>query len=97
MADEGYATGRPTPPATPTHERKGFVERAWDVQHRLEQRTRRFGSGRYARVLKMARKPEPDEYRRTATIVAIGLLVIGLIGFLIYLFMDWMSDTLGIL
>ena len=94
MAEEAYGTPRPTQPATPS---KGFVERAWDLQHRLEQRTRRIGAGRYARVLKMARKPEPEEYHRTAGIVALGLFIIGLIGFAIFLFMEWLSGTLGIL
>lgn len=76
---------------------KGFVDRAWDTQHRLEQRTKRFGSGRYARVLKMARKPEPEEFRRSAIIVGIGLLIIGIIGFVIMMLMELMNRALGVL
>lgn len=99
MAQQGYGTGRGTAKGTgaPTSSGdKGFVDKAWDVQHRLEQRTKRFGSGRYARVLRMARKPEPEEFRRTSIIVAIGLIVIGAIGFAILLLMEGLNGLLGI-
>lgn len=94
MANEvGYGAGAKK---GSSGEQKGFVDRAWDVQHRLEQRTKKIGSGRYARVLKMARKPEPEEFRRTSIIVGIGLAIMGLIGFIIFLLMDLMNAALGI-
>jgi protein transport protein SEC61 subunit gamma-like protein len=39
----------------------------------------------YIRVLKISRKPDKDEFLITAKICAIGVLVIGLIGFIFYL------------
>ena len=85
-----------SPKGTPGGGRKGVVERAWDVQHRLEHRAKRFGSGRYARVLKMARKPEPHEYRQALLIVALGLGLIGFIGFTIWLLTGFIWGLLGI-
>lgn len=98
MADDvGYGTGsQKGGSAGGSSSEKGFVDRAWDAQHRLEKRTKRIGSGRYARVLKMARKPEPEEFRRTSIIVAVGLLIIGFIGFVIFLLMDLLSRALGV-
>ncbi|WP_296798219.1 protein translocase SEC61 complex subunit gamma [uncultured Methanobrevibacter sp.] len=37
------------------------------------------------RVLKVARKPDADEYFEFAKITAIGILIIGLVGFVIVL------------
>lgn len=39
----------------------------------------------YKRVLKIATKPSKEEFLSTVRICTIGILVIGLIGFLIYL------------
>lgn len=71
-----------------------FVDRAWDAQHKLEKKMGAISKGRYARVLKMARKPEPDEFRRSALIVLVGIAVIGFIGFLVYLLMDWVQKAI---
>jgi len=38
----------------------------------------------YKRVLKIAKKPGWDEFRDTIRIVAIGFIVVGVIGFLLY-------------
>lgn len=93
MGSEPTVTGRGK---GPTPGRKGVVERAWDLQHRFEHRAKRFGSGRYARVLKMARKPEPQEYQQALLIVAIGLGLIGFIGFTIWLLTGYLWGWLGI-
>ena len=37
------------------------------------------------RVLKVARKPDKDEYFDFAKVTTLGIIVIGLIGFVIYL------------
>lgn len=71
------------------------MEKAWDAQHRVERRISAIGKGRFARVLRMARKPEPDEYRQTASIVLVGIAVVGGIGFAIYLFMSWFMGVVG--
>lgn len=39
---------------------------------------------KYIRVLKLARTPTRDEFTKIATVAAVGVLLIGLIGFLIY-------------
>jgi protein transport protein SEC61 subunit gamma-like protein len=50
----------------------------------MEERARRFGKGKYGRVLKMARKPTRDEFNKTCLIVGLGIILIGSLGFLIY-------------
>ena len=37
------------------------------------------------RVLKVSRKPDAKEYRELAKVVSIGVLIIGVIGFVIFL------------
>jgi protein transport protein SEC61 subunit gamma and related proteins len=67
---------------------KTFLERSWALQDRIERRWESIGRGRIARVLRMARKPESDEFRQSAFIVLVGIAVIGGIGFFIYLLMS---------
>jgi len=43
---------------------------------------------KYFRVLKLARTPSREEFTKIATVAAAGVLLIGLIGFIIYLFFD---------
>ena len=40
---------------------------------------------KYFRVLKLARTPTREEFTKIATVAAAGVLLIGLIGFIIYL------------
>jgi protein transport protein SEC61 subunit gamma-like protein len=39
--------------------------------------------GTYTRVLRLARKPDTKEYTQVAKITGLGILVIGLVGFII--------------
>jgi protein transport protein SEC61 subunit gamma-like protein len=73
----------------------GLVGRAWAAQKNLEGRIQQLTRGRVARVLKMARKPEPEEFRQSATIVLVGIAVIGALGFFTYLFMAWLLVAIG--
>ncbi len=77
-----------------------FIKKAWDIQNALEKRVQRIGKGKYGRVFKMARHPEPEEYNRTAEICGIGIFIIGFIGFLIMLIAThlapWIAQQLGI-
>ena len=41
---------------------------------------------KYMRVIKLARTPTREEFTKIATVAAAGILVIGLIGFMIYEF-----------
>ena len=43
---------------------------------------------KYIRVLKLARTPSREEFTKIATVAAAGILLIGLIGFIIYLFFE---------
>jgi protein transport protein SEC61 subunit gamma-like protein len=67
----------------------GIVEKGWDVQRRVEERAKRLGKGRFGRVLKMARKPTTEEYSRVVMITGLGLVLIGLAGFVIYWVMKY--------
>ncbi len=42
----------------------------------------------YVRVLKMASTPSREEFLQVAKIAGIGILIVGAIGFLIFLVMD---------
>ena len=80
-------------------EHKGFVDKAWAVQHKIEERQQRIGKGKYGRVLKMARKPTNEEVQKTAKIVGLGIVLIGALGFVIYIIRElvapWILKALG--
>lgn len=40
---------------------------------------------KYIRVLKLARFPKRDEYSKIALVAAAGVLVVGMMGFIVYL------------
>ena len=79
---------------------KTFIEKAWSLQHRIEARRNRIGKGKYGRVLKMARKPTNEEYVKTSKITFAGILLIGGLGFLVWLIATqlapWIAESLGI-
>ncbi|RLF47886.1 MAG: protein translocase SEC61 complex subunit gamma [Thermoplasmata archaeon] len=62
-----------------------IVRRSWDVQERIEDKFKGIGKGKYGRVLKMARKPDRDEYSKTLKVTGAGMAIIGGLGFLIWL------------
>jgi len=78
---------------------ESFIDRAWELQHRIEAKQQRIGKGKYGRVLKMARKPTNEEYEKTSKIVGLGILVVGALGFLIYILKElavpWIMEALG--
>ena len=59
-------------------------DKAEETQQKIELRVREIGRGKWGRVLKMARKPDSEEYIKTCKLAAIGLILIGALGFLIY-------------
>lgn len=65
-----------------------IIEKSLQVQKGIERRTKNLGKGKYGRVLKMARKPSTDEYKKTLQITGIGLVIIGALGFVIFLFWE---------
>jgi protein transport protein SEC61 subunit gamma-like protein len=80
-------------------EHKGLIGKAWVVQHKIDERQQRIGKGKYGRVLKMARKPTSDEYEKTAKITGLGIMLIGALGFVIYIIRElvapWILKALG--
>jgi len=76
------------------------MEKAWDLQNNLEARRSRIGKGKYGRVLKMARKPTNEEFVKTSKITFVGILLIGGLGFLIFLIVSevapWIAGMLGL-
>jgi protein transport protein SEC61 subunit gamma-like protein len=87
---------KPAPVHTPPPgAQAGFVDRAWTVQDRMTKRWEGMGKGRIARVLRMARKPEPEEFRQSALIVLVGIAIIGALGFFTYLFMSWLLKAIA--
>ena len=72
-----------------------IVERSQDIQDGIEERVKRVGKGKYGRVIKMARKPTDDEFNKTVTVVAIGIILIGGMGFAIYLIMKYGPKLFG--
>ena len=79
---------------------RSFVDKAWDLQHNIEARQKRIGKGKYGRVLKMARKPTNEEYGKTSKITGAGIMLVGGLGFLIFLIAKqiapWIAEMLGL-
>ena len=84
-----------------TSDQKDIIDKAWDLQHDLEARQKRIGKGKYGRVLKMARNPTNEEYSKTSKITGLGIILVGGIGFLIYLLSTqvapWVGELLGLM
>ena len=76
-------------------ELKEIVDKSWDLQRRIEERTKHVGNGKYGRVVKMARKPTGDEYIKVTQITSLGLLLIGGLGFLIYWLFEYGSKIIS--
>lgn len=58
---------------------------AEELQGKIEKKVSGIGKGKYARIIKMARKPGRDEYLKVLMITGAGIALLGVIGFLIYL------------
>jgi protein transport protein SEC61 subunit gamma-like protein len=80
---------------------KTFIDRAWEIQNNIDARRSRIGKGKYGRVLKMARNPTDEEFVKTSKITGAGILLIGGLGFLIFLLASqvapWIAEQLGII
>jgi protein transport protein SEC61 subunit gamma-like protein len=69
-------------------EKKSFEDIVQDKQDVIEAQFRKVSRGSWARIIRMARKPTPQEFKQTSIICGIGLFILGLIGFIILLLMD---------
>jgi protein transport protein SEC61 subunit gamma-like protein len=83
-----------------TAENRSFEDRVQDRQDWIESQFRRISRGSWARIIRMARKPTPQEFKQTSIICGIGLFVLGAIGFAMLVLMDnflpWVFDVLNI-
>ncbi len=61
-----------------------------DFQDKIESKFRNMGKGKYGRIIKMARTPTPEEYRKTIVITGIGIIVLGAVGFFIMWLMTYL-------
>lgn len=77
-----------------------IIDKSWELQNRIEDRFKHMGKGKYGRVIKMARKPDYDEYIKTIAITGAGILFVGGLGFSIYYLWnhapDWISSLFGL-
>ena len=65
-----------------------IVDKSAEAQRKIEERFSRIGKGKYSRIFKMARKPTRDEYSKTLTITGLGIILVGGVGFAIYLILQ---------
>lgn len=61
---------------------------AYELQDEFESKARGFGKGKYGRILKMARTPSREEYKKTLYITGLGIIIIGAAGFVIWWIMS---------
>jgi protein transport protein SEC61 subunit gamma-like protein len=49
----------------------------------------------YRRVLKIAEKPDREEFEMSAKVTGVGIIIIGLIGFIFYLASNLLPNLIG--
>ncbi|MGP6294421.1 protein translocase SEC61 complex subunit gamma [Caldiplasma sukawensis] len=59
-----------------------------EVQKKVERKIGSLGKGKYARIIRLAKKPDQNEYVKVLAITGVGLIILGGIGFLIYIMMN---------
>jgi protein transport protein SEC61 subunit gamma-like protein len=69
-----------------------IIKKTMEKQEWLEDKARGLGKGKYARVIKMAVKPTEEEYSKSLLITGIGIAIIGLMGFVIFLMFEYIPD-----
>jgi len=72
------------------------VDTGWSVQKKIDEWTKRFGKRKYGRVIKMARKPDYEEFVKTSSIAGIGIIIIGLIGYFVYILYKYVPVWLNL-
>ena len=72
-----------------------ILERSWEWQDRIEKSvTERLKSNKYSRVIKMSVKPTNEEFLKTLQITTIGTILIGALGFAIYMIWTGVGELL---
>ncbi|MCL4350665.1 MAG: protein translocase SEC61 complex subunit gamma [Candidatus Thermoplasmatota archaeon] len=59
-----------------------------EIQKKVEKRFSSIGKGKYSRIIKMAKRPNEQEYIRVLAITGAGILFLGILGFAIYYIMS---------
>lgn len=72
-----------------------ILERSQKIQDRVEGWFRNRFRGRYIRVLRLAVRPEKDEFANTLKLAFAGLLVLGFTGFAMQLGVEAFSEWVG--
>jgi len=65
-----------------------IVDKSAEIQRSIERKFSGIGRGKYSRILKMARKPTRDEYSKVVTITGLGIILVGGVGFAIYMILQ---------
>ena len=68
------------------------TSKASQYQEKVESRFRNLGKGKYGRIIKMARTPTREEYKKTIAITGLGIVILGAIGFLIMWLMTYVPS-----
>jgi protein transport protein SEC61 subunit gamma-like protein len=71
-----------------------LMDRFRKLQERFDGRLKVVGHGKYGRILRMARKPATEEYVKVLQITALGAVLIGGVGFVIYIFFSQIGPWL---
>jgi len=71
-----------------------IVKKTIEKQDWLEDKARGIGKGKYARVLKMAVKPTEEEYSKSLLITGIGIAIVGIMGFIIFLLFKYVPQLI---
>ena len=66
--------------------------KAEEIQDNFESKTRNLGRGKYGRIIKMARTPTREEYKKTCYIAALGMVILGAVGFAIMWIMTYLPN-----
>jgi preprotein translocase subunit Sss1 len=72
-----------------------ILERSNAIQRRFDTWLSNRRRGRYMRVLRLAVRPETDEYMNTVKLAFAGLLLLGLTGFMMQGLVEWISTIFG--
>ena len=66
--------------------------KAEKLQNDLNSRISGLGRGKYGRILQMAHTPDKEEYLKTAKISAVGIIILGAVGFAIMWIMTYLPN-----
>lgn len=67
-----------------------MAEKEYPEEETQETAKSGFGFSRYSRIMRMARTPDRDEYKKTLGITALGIVLLGAIGFAIMWLMTYL-------